>query len=595
MLGDQAKENENAKHKGARTIRGNMSDISKRLSQISIPPSENEAFDAWVEGKDAIALLKDNARYEDFIVYASSIHTFMHAIVVPASKVTPPNVEDLLEWSCNPSESWGISYKLSDPPEVSISPPLADAGSKTLACGEQLVFSRSFDGRVGERGYFEVLQKFAHLFDLHFLAERKSYCRLDKLGDVEDVIRIVSKPKGAGDIFGETVITFNRELLDRYLALTDSVLVQTFDFTRFRPSEFRGWPQSPDTQQFVDGDLYYRSFIASGYGSFIRGFQIVRSQISKEKLFNPFGREHEGNREYASFIAYDWKNGVVTEISCAPGRTANYFTKSKLPYETSPAFFRPEVLLKYKLDSEKYRLQDRSISCRGAWHLQTYDINEVGQVHTYIAYLQALPYEEQLYWKAHNEPPKGPISKRAVKTDFEGDWDLDYDPLISLRTALLELSRKSTPWWTLRSAKLPDQVHYPATSSSDEWSNEILQLDQFVVEGFEETWLRKTAQSVGRSPDPKFRSVKLIEECLIGLGFEEEHASQITEPLRNLHNMRSKLKGHAAGEEAAKVRQAALAEHGSYRAHFRVLCEKCDKSIRILTEIFEKIRLDKSA
>lgn len=68
-----------------------MSDISNRLRQISIPPSENEAFDTWLEGKDAIALLKDNARYEDFVVYASfSMHTFMHAIVVPASKITPP-------------------------------------------------------------------------------------------------------------------------------------------------------------------------------------------------------------------------------------------------------------------------------------------------------------------------------------------------------------------------------------------------------------------------------------------------------------------------------------------------------------------------
>ncbi len=469
---------------------------------------------------------------------------------------------------------------------MSISPPLAHAGSKTLACGEQLVFSRSFDGRVGEKSYFEILQKFAHLFDLHFVPERKSYCRLDRRGDIEDVIRIVSRPKGVEDIFGETVITFDRELLDRYLAFTDSVLIRTFDFTRFRPGEFRGWPQSQETQQVLDVDLYYRSLIALGHGSFIRGFQIVRSQISKEMLFNPFGDKEQGEREYASFIAYDWKNGVIAEISCAPNRTANYFIDSELPHELSPAFFRPEVLLKYKSDSEKYRLQDRSISCRGTWHLQTYDINEAGQVHTYLAYLRSLPYEEQLYWKAYNEPPKGPISKRAVKTDFEGKWDLEYDPLSSLRTALLELTREGVRWWTLRSAKLPDQVHYPATSSADEWSNEILHLDQLVVEGFDEPWLRKTAQSVGRTLEPKFRSVKLVEECLIGLGFEEEHALQITEPFRNLHNMRSKLKGHAAGEDAAKIRQAALAGYGTYRAHFRSLCERCDKSIRTLSEAF---------
>ena len=572
-----------------------MNDISSLFSRISVPPSEEEAFNVWLEGEDAIALLKDNARFQDFVVYASSMYSFMHAVVVPAPEVTPPNVEDLFSWSCNPSSSWGLSYKLSDPPEVSVLHPLASAGSKTLASGEQLVFSRSFDGRLGGKSYFEVLQKFVHLFDLHFLPERKSYCRLDRRGDIEDVISIASKPKGIKEIFGETVITFRRELLDRYLALTDSVLIQLFDFTRFRPSEFHGWPQSQETQQFADGDLYYRSFIATGYGSFIRGFQIVRSQISKETLLDPFGCEEEAERDYASYIAHDWKNGVITEISCAPGRTANYFTKSELPYELSPAFFRPEVLVKYKSDSEKYRLQDRSISCRGTWHLKTYDINEAGQVHTYLVYLRSLPYEEQLYWKAYNEPPKGPISKRAVKTDFEGTWDLDYDALSSLRTALLELTREGAPWWVLRSAKLPDQVHYPATPSADEWSNEMLHLDQLVVEGLEESWLRRMAQHLGRKPEPKFRSVKLVEECLIGLGFEEEHALQLTQPFRVLHNMRSKLKGHAAGEGAAKIMQAALAEHGTYRAHFRALCERCDKSIRTLTEIFGKLGLDKPA
>ena len=70
------------------------------------------------------------------------------------------------------------------------------------------------------------------------------------------------------------------------------------------------------------------------------------------------------------------------------GQTANYFTQSDLPFEMSPAFFHPEVLTRYKSDSDKYTLQDRSISCRGAWHLQTYDINDAGQgayVHRVLA------------------------------------------------------------------------------------------------------------------------------------------------------------------------------------------------------------------
>ena len=79
----------------------------------------------------------------------------------------------------------------------------------------------------------------------------------------------------------------------------------------------------------------------------------------------------------------------------------------------SPAFFKSEVLHKYKADSAKFELTDRTISCRGAWHLTTYDVNEAGQVHTYVGYLGDLPYREQVYWQSFNEFPKGPLSEAS--------------------------------------------------------------------------------------------------------------------------------------------------------------------------------------
>lgn len=138
-------------------------------------------------------------------------------------------------------------------------------------------------------------------------------------------------------------------------------------------------------------------------------------------------------KQYASFLTQDWKNKRLTEVSCAPDAMASYFVKdSPLPFETSPVFFNGAVLDKYIADPEKYSLEPRSISCRNAWHLQTYDVNTDGQVHTYLKYLGDLPYSEQLYWKAFNERPKSPISRRAFKTDFEGQWCDDPDPLRNL-------------------------------------------------------------------------------------------------------------------------------------------------------------------
>jgi hypothetical protein len=564
-----------------------MADAIDRLNEISEPPSQPEAFNTWLEIGNALDFLSDNARQDEFIVYASDRSSFIHTILAPASALNPPDIDDLMSWSCNPTSSWGISVQFSEPRSVWISPPLDHTGSKTLNQGEQLVFLRDFDGRSGKT-YYEILQKFTHLFGLHYMEERHAYCRLDERGDVEDMIRIVERP-GKGEESGTNMITFSRDLLDEYLVLTDSVIVRTFDFTRFRPGNFSGWGAAHEARFRSDGDMHYRSHVEPGYASYLRGIQLVRSLATKEQIMSRHDHTAKKERQYASFIAQDWKNNVIREISCAPGQTANYFTKSKLPFELSPTFFNPEVLLKYKADSEKYRLAGRSISCRGAWSLQTYDINDAGQVHTYLVYLRNLPYEEQLYWKSYNEEPKAPISKRAFTTDFEGTWHLEYDPLNSLKQAIGDLHRDQVEWWTLRAGSLRDQLHYPVTTSADEWATEILNLDQLVVEGFETKSLRSKAQSLGRTPEANFASLKLLEECLLGLGFAEEDASKIAAPLREVHDLRSKVKGHASGKDGAAIKKQILRDHGSYKDHFRSICQRCDESVRSIAEAFKGI------
>ena len=109
------------------------------------------------------------------------------------------------------------------------------------------------------------------------------------------------------------------------------------------------------------GELFFRTHIETGYASYTRGCQVIHSQTSKEDIMEEFHPGSQKNAQYATFIAHDWKNQTVKEISCAPGATANYFIQSDLPFEVSPAFFRPEVLSKYKADSEKYRLGERTI------------------------------------------------------------------------------------------------------------------------------------------------------------------------------------------------------------------------------------------
>lgn len=574
-----------------------MATLIEEIRALSISPRDQEQFNAWLDPGDALQFLEQNTRQNEFVVYANFPHVFMHAVAVPAARVRTPDIDDLLSWNFDATGTSGITYSF-NPDDIRIDGPLTHTFSQSLDGATKLVFPRSFEARLGETDYFEALQEYVHVFGLHYLRERDAYCRLDERGDIEDVIG-VHKVERSGTYPGGSAVTFSRPTLDEWMTLTDSVVVRTFDFTRFDPSGFQDWERTSEPARTIDGDLMCNVRVEPRNVGYARGVQLVRSRLEKSALFarsaRSRGSKDLGDDRQASFIAFDLRSRTVREISTAPGATANYFEESDLPLEMSPAFFRPEVLHRYKADRDKYTLKDRSISCRGAWHLTTYDINDSGQVHTYIVYLSNLPYEEQLYWKAHNEPPKGPISRRALATDFRGEWDDEYDPLVSLKELLQAWDQQNVAWWHVKNPNLFDRAHYPVTTAADEWSNELMNLDQLLVEGFEERWLRRKAGALGRRPNPALRSLKLIEECLVGLGFDDDRARETSSPLHSLHDLRSKLKGHASGGEAESIKSSILSKHKSYNAHYRSLCQGCDEAVRLVDEMFAEFDEDRTS
>lgn len=355
--------------------------------------------------------------------------------------------------------------------------------------------------------------------------------------------------------------------------------------TRFKTKSFSGWANNNEVIPFSNGiDIFGDLTVSEGNGSYAVGFQLKDIGLPKTFIRDHFWgtSASKDTKQYATFIVQDWKNKRIVEVSCNPSSISSYFEESDLPFQISPVFFRSEVLLKYKSDTEKYQFLSNSIICRGGWELKTFDMNDAGQIHTYIRYLGYLPYEEQLHWKQYNEKPKAPISERAFKADFQGQWSNQYDPLISLKNKLGKLQRVNVAWWTLREEGLIYKCQYPFTASPDEWAEEILNLDQLIVEGLEKKWLKRKAKELQRDPDDRSRELKLLEECLIGLEFDEDHAYQILSPIHNIHNLRSKLKGHASGREAEKIKKEALTKFGSYRKHFENLCAECDESLGII-------------
>ncbi|MBB1420180.1 hypothetical protein H5187_23510 [Pseudoalteromonas sp. SG44-1] len=401
----------------------------KGVYSLALEPENQIDFDYWASQEGLVDYLEDEAKDEYIIIYSSLPHTFIHSVLIPNVEPNDEVLIDLQKWSYDPFSSWGLTCSSDD---AWIEPPLSSSGSETLKTGEQIVFGRSFEGINNNQSYYELNQKLAHVLDIHFVPERNAWCKLDDHGDMLDVFKILEIDDLPRNETG-TIICAKKEVLSEYLGVENLTLIRMFDFTRYKSGNFSGWDNSRESVGFGNSASIFGSLsITPGVGSYSRGFQLIELSLPKKHIVNRvWGRSvDEETKKYCSYIAHDWKNKVITEISCDPTCLSNYFTKSDLPFEITPAFFKPEVLSKYKSDRAKYKLDSRSVGCRASWHLETFDINSAGQVHTYLIYLSRLPYEEQLHWKQYNEKPKAPLSDRAIKTDFEGQFYEEYDPLL---------------------------------------------------------------------------------------------------------------------------------------------------------------------
>lgn len=195
--------------------------------------------------------------------------------------------------------------------------------------------------------------------------------------------------------------------------------------------------------------------------------------------------------------------------------------------------------------------------------------SSIQHIHAYICDLRGLPYEEQLHWVGYNEDPKGSIATRAYINDFEGQFiGFTEAPAEILRT-MQRRAHEKTWWWRLRDEKLLGQLNTPLTASRDEWAESLMDLAKLVVEGFEIKPLRLKLDECKVAYTIDDKTISLMEKAL--------NASSVSgvklDGLRLVQHLRSKVKGHAGGEESARLAREAIAEHETYGGHFKHVCQ----------------------
>lgn len=548
------------------------------IDSLARVPDDEKAFAAWLDQNEVVEFLEREADDENIIIYASLPHVFIHAILIPQFDNSPETMSELREWNFSADNHWSVAGSLTS---LRIVAPLADANLPLVQVGEQIFYLRSFDGHKPKALYYELNEKISHVLHVHHLPERDAWCDLNEFGDIDEIVKVHWLNSIQGNE-RHTVISMRASRLAEFAAIGKFTLLRMFDFTRFRRDSLARLPENRSSENLGNAKTIFGSITrCQPLASYSRGIQIVDiSRIARD----PSSSDEE--KEYETFIANDWRHHVIGEFSCDPNKLSNYFQPTDFPFEITPAFFRPEVLTKYKADPEKYTIKSRTISCRGSWFLKAYGVNEAGQVHAYLGYLGDLPHYEQLHWKQFNEAPKAFLSNSVITTDFRGEWSSEYDPLGSLIQKLDALHRRDLQWWKLREEQLLRRVHPPLTDGLDEWASEIMNLDQLVVEGLQERWLRKRAIELKRQPDSKLRGLKLVEECLCGFGFDSDHAKEMLSVWHDVHNLRSVLKGHATTERH-RFEADARSSHGTLMNHFMDLCARLDESLEVVIGAFE--------
>jgi hypothetical protein len=514
-------------------------------------------------------------------------HALIYSIIVPKGSLINDYMRDISKWNFCCDQHWGYGFRSSSSKPITPLPPLWHTGSMVLDGGDPILFHRFFEGHK-KSSYMEANQKITQMLDIHWVEKQHSYCRFDENGDYQDVIKI-----------GETsgfFCTLLKEDIDFLLFILDAVIIRVFDFTR-----------ASDEHNFLLKGIINENYVGNGKNkilgkvsikesadgafltSVLRGFQIIEMTGSQEKMMAKARGESYKIYEYATFIARDFKHDKDEEISCNPDMLDNYFTDTGKPYQTSPAFFRPEVLLKYKQHPDKYILGLDSIQCRGAWYLKRYDVNEQGQVNVLLCDLALLPYSEQLYWKSMNEEPKGPISIRSYTQDFMGEFFDGYNPLFSLIEILdkfpsAKFGGVDTPIWEYRGEiinRKTSRLNYVLTDSSKEWTDQMIELATILNDGLNKKSLKGLGTHLGIYMKD-LGSIKILEKCLEHLHIDSLKIKEIIDPLYTLQGQRSSITAHA-NEGVPDANLGGL---------YTQMLEDCDKSMRSLAKLISEGHLN---
>ena len=123
--------------------------LRESISQLDDLPQSSADYATWIKADGHLTLLRDNAQEDELIIYGVGEYTFIHAVVVNESNLTPVDKDDLLGWNGNPHSAFASYSSGGGTNSVWIERSDFPWDSQTIKGAQQLVFARHFEGLQG--------------------------------------------------------------------------------------------------------------------------------------------------------------------------------------------------------------------------------------------------------------------------------------------------------------------------------------------------------------------------------------------------------------------------------------------------------------
>lgn len=353
----------------------------------------------------------------------------------------------------------------------------------------------------------------------------------------------------------EHKVEIRTSYLKDFLSANKSYLTVVFDHRRyFKKNSLK----CKKNYEVHSGNNYYIQWCMNEvehFSELLKDYDYCSSIIGKVIILPYTKPRHEDykyfvdDEQYEKFVIATDENGDEIEFECNPSLLANNFgSNPENPHFLTPTYFDIKVLDKYKTDPRNYEIQDSEIYYLRDWSIP-FCINEEKKVVVWLGDLGRIPYKEQRYWKAFNEPPKGKMEKKFFARQILNQWTdasrLESRLIHSLQMANNYFLEKYNDVIFSDLSEADAEIYrsfvIPTNLSIPEYQQFLMKLCKLTAESintklFKLVMVNKYDSSKG--------SIAQLDDFLKYIGLDSEGA--IYSSIKKAYDSRNKLAGHRA-------------------------------------------------